>query len=101
MARSLLERRIAAEAPWPRILAGSQIGCSQGGQTKFQYRRSAALRLVARLLQGDRGLLDSYTHGFGPMQDAPVLLHLIYAILMVSSMMLTLQVHRLLDRRAK
>ncbi|WP_292509561.1 hypothetical protein [Methylobacterium sp.] len=29
------------------------------------------------------------------MQDAPLLLYLLYAALMVSSMMLTLQVHRL------
>lgn len=29
------------------------------------------------------------------MQDAPLLLHLLYAALMVSSMMLTWQVHRL------
>jgi len=32
------------------------------------------------------------------MHDAPLLLHLLYAALMVASMMLTWQVHRLLGR---
>jgi len=32
------------------------------------------------------------------MHDAPLLLHLLYATLMVASMMLTWQVHRLLGR---
>ncbi|WP_243980721.1 hypothetical protein [Methylobacterium sp. E-045] len=36
--------------------------------------------------------------GPGPMNDTPLLLHLLYAILMASSMMLTWQVHRLLGR---
>ncbi len=43
------------------------------------------------------GRLPSHRHarGIKPMQDAPLLLYLLYAALMVSSMMLTLQVHRL------
>jgi hypothetical protein len=50
------------------------------------------------LLQGIDLPSHRYTHGFGPMQDAPLLLNLLYAMLMVSSMMLTWQVHRLLGR---
>ncbi|KQO49347.1 hypothetical protein ASF32_00590 [Methylobacterium sp. Leaf91] len=53
---------------------------------------------MARLLRGEGVSLPPYQHGFGPMHDTPLLLHLLYVILMASSMMITWQVHRLLGR---
>ncbi|CAA2101858.1 hypothetical protein MBUL_01390 [Methylobacterium bullatum] len=53
---------------------------------------------MARLLRGEGVSLPLYQHGFGPMHDTPLLLNLLYAILMASSMMITWQVHRLLGR---
>ena len=55
----------------------------------------APRRRLARMLPGRRLSSLCYARGIEPMQDAPFLLHLLHAALMVSSMMLTWQVHRL------
>ncbi len=58
-------------------------------------------RLLARLLPEIPQSWYSQVHGIEPMHDEALLLHLLHAALMVSSMMLTWQVHRLHTPKAE
>ncbi len=56
---------------------------------------------LAHLLQTVSLIWQRQVRGIEPMQDAPLLLHLLHATLMASSMMLTWQVYNLSKPRAE